>query len=100
VLKFATSEEQDSALLTKTGQMPLRKDVQTTYADYFSKNPAYKLFGSQASRTVEVPAGPHTVEMLQDLRDAYTKAVITGEGDVPTALNGAADKVTKLAGEK
>ena len=26
VLKFATSEEQDSALLTTTGQMPLRKD--------------------------------------------------------------------------
>ncbi|MET1007445.1 MAG: sugar ABC transporter substrate-binding protein [Propionibacteriaceae bacterium] len=99
VLKFATSEAEDSALLTTTGQMPLRKDVATTYADYFSKNPAYKLFGSQASRTVEVPAGPHTVEMLQDLRDAYTKAVITGEGDVPTALNDAAAKVTKLAGE-
>ena len=100
VLKFATSEEQDSSLLTKTGQMPLRKDVQTAYADYFSKNPAYKVFGSQASRTVEVPAGPHTVEMLQDLRDAYTKTVITGEGDVPAALNEAAEKVTKLAGEK
>ena len=42
VLKFATSEEQDSALLTTTGQMPLRKDVQTVYADYFTKNPAYK----------------------------------------------------------
>jgi multiple sugar transport system substrate-binding protein len=99
LLKFATSEEQDSALLTKTGQMPLRKDLQTTYADYFAKNPAYKLFGSQASRTVEVPPGPHTVEMLQDLRDAYTKTVITGQGDVPTALNEAADKVTKLAAE-
>jgi multiple sugar transport system substrate-binding protein len=80
--------------------MPLRKDLQTTYADYFTKNPAYKLFGDQAARTVEVPAGPHTVEMLQTLRDAYTKAVITGEGDLQTALNTAADKDTALAAEK
>jgi multiple sugar transport system substrate-binding protein len=100
VLKFATSEEQDSSLLTKTGQMPLRQDLQTTYADYFAKNPAYKLFGSQASRTVEVPAGSHTVEMLQGLRNAYTKTVITGEGDVPAALTEAADKATELAGQK
>ena len=99
VLKFATSTEQDEALLTKTGQMPLRKDLPTTYADYFAKNPAYGQFGDQAARTVEVPSGPRTVEMLQTLRDAYTRSVISGEGDVPTALNEAADKVTTLAGE-
>jgi multiple sugar transport system substrate-binding protein len=98
VLKFATSAEQDEALLTKTGQMPMRKDLPTTYADYFSKNPAYQQFGDQAARTVEVPGGPQTVEMLQTLRDAYTRAVISGEGDVPTALNQAAEKVTSLAG--
>jgi multiple sugar transport system substrate-binding protein len=100
VLKFATSSEQDGALLTKTGQMPLRKDLPTTYADYFTKNPSYKQFGDQAARTVEVPGGPHTVEMLQTLRDAYTKSVISGEGDVQAALNAAADKVTQLAGQK
>ena len=98
MLKFATSAEQDEALLTKTGQMPIRKDLPTTYADYFTKNPAYQQFGDQAARTVEVPGGPQTVEMLQTLRDAYTQAVISGEGDVPTALNEAAEKVTALAG--
>jgi multiple sugar transport system substrate-binding protein len=98
VLKFATSPEQDEALLTKTGQMPIRKDLSTTYADYFTKNPAYQQFADQAARTVEVPGGPQTVEMLQTLRDAYTRAVISGEGDVPTALNEAAEKVTSLAG--
>ncbi|MGI3780042.1 MAG: ABC transporter substrate-binding protein [Janthinobacterium lividum] len=98
VLKFATSPEQDSALLTQTGQMPLRKDVSTTYADYFAKNPAYKEFGDLASRTVEVPAGPHTVEILQTLRDAYTKSVISGQGDLTATMNEAADKVTSLAG--
>ena len=62
--------------------MPMRKDLSTTYADYFTKNPSYKQFGDQAARTVEVPGGPNTVEMLQTLRDAYTKSVISGEGDV------------------
>jgi multiple sugar transport system substrate-binding protein len=100
VLKFATSQEQDGKLLETTGQMPLRKDVQTTYADYFAKNKAYVEFGDQAARTVEVPAGPHTVEMLQTLRDAYTSSVISGQGDVQTSLQGAADKVTELAGQK
>src|SRR4029079_15641425 len=35
VLKFATSEEQDGALLEITGQMPMRTDVLGTYPDYF-----------------------------------------------------------------
>ena len=100
VLKFATGKDQDGKLLELTGQMPLRADVQGSVADYFAKNPAYKEFGSQAARTVEVPGGPHTVEMLQTLRDAYTKSVIAGDGDVTQALQGAADKVTQLAGEK
>jgi len=100
VLKFATSVEQDGALLEKTGQMPLRKDLQTAYPDYFTKNKAYETFGDQASRTVEVPAGPHTVEMLQTLRDAYTKTVISGEGDLATEFQAAADKVTQLAEQK
>ncbi|MCP2031395.1 multiple sugar transport system substrate-binding protein [Okibacterium sp. HSC-33S16] len=99
VLKFATSEEQDGQLLELTGQMPIRQDLPEVYADYFEANPAYTLFGDQASRTIEVPAGPNTVEMLQDFRDAYTKAVISGEGDLADALKGAADKVTKLAGQ-
>src|SRR6476661_3298667 len=100
VLKFATSTEQDGALLEMTGQMPLRKDLQTVYADYFTKNKPYQLFGDQAARTVEVPAGPHTVEMLQTLRDAYTKSVISGEGDLMSTMQAAQDKVTQLAGQK
>ncbi len=99
VLKFATSAEQDGKLLDETGQMPLRKDLQAAYPDYFKANPAYQQFGSQAARTIEVPAGPHTVEMLQDFRDAWTKAVISGDGDVAAALQTAADQISTLAGE-
>ncbi len=93
VLKFATSQEQDGKLLDQTGQMPLRQNLQQAYPDFFTKNPAYTQFGDQSSRVIEVPGGPHTVEVLQTFRDAWTKAVISGEGDLQQALNDAADKV-------
>ncbi|MET1052391.1 MAG: extracellular solute-binding protein [Mycetocola sp.] len=99
VLKFATSEEQDGQLLELTGQMPIRQDLPEVYADYFEANPAYTTFGDQASRTVEVPGGSNTVEMLQTIRDAYTKAVIAGDGDLEDAMKAAADKVTELASQ-
>ncbi|WP_394770776.1 extracellular solute-binding protein [Lacisediminihabitans sp.] len=100
VLKFSTSKAQDQKLLELTGQMPLRKDLQTTYASYFEKNPTYKAFGDQASRTVEVPPGPNTVEMLQAFRDAWTKTVVTGSGDVKSALKAAASKIDTIAKQK
>ena len=97
VLKFSTSEEQDGKLLELTGQMPLRTDLSTTYADYFAANPAYELFGDQASRTVEVPPGPNTVQMMQAFRDAWSNAVIFGKGDVHEALDDAATKIDDIA---
>ena len=100
VLKFSTSKAQDQKLLETTGQMPLRENLQTTYASYFAKNPAYQAFGDQASRTVEVPPGPNTVEMLQAFRDAWTKTVVTGNGDVQSALKGAAAKIDTIAQQK
>jgi multiple sugar transport system substrate-binding protein len=100
VLKFSTSKAQDQKLLEITGQMPLRTNLQSTYASYFAKNPAYKAFGDQASRTVEVPPGPNTVEMLQAFRDAWTKTVVTGSGDVKSALKDAASKIDTIAKQK
>ena len=100
VLKFSTSKAQDQKLLEISGQMPLRENLQTTYASYFAKNPAYQAFGDQASRTVEVPPGPNTVEMLQAFRDAWTKTVVTGSGDVQGALKGAATKIDTIAKQK
>ncbi|MET0886137.1 MAG: extracellular solute-binding protein [Mycetocola sp.] len=99
VLKFATSEEQDGQLLELTGQMPLRSNLPDTYPDYFEANPAYTQFGDQASRMVEVPPGSNTVEMMQIVRDAYTKAVISGEGDLEEQFKAAAEKVDALAEE-
>lgn len=97
VLQFSTSIEQDQQLLEITGQMPIRKDLQSTYADYFAANPAYEAFGDQASRTVEVPPGPNTVQMMQAFRDAWSESVIFGKGDTKTALDDAAKKIDEIA---
>ena len=99
VLKFATSEEQDGELLEQTGQMPLRVNLAETYPDYFEKNPEYAEFADQASRTVEVPNVPNSIEIWQTFRDAYSSSVIFGEKPVDEALSEAAEKATQLAGQ-
>jgi multiple sugar transport system substrate-binding protein len=98
-LKFSTSTDQDSQLLTLTGQMPLRKDVSTVYSDYLAKNPGYKLFADQAARTVEVPNVANSVQIWQKFRDAWSSSVIFGKTDPKTALPAAATEIDSLAGQ-
>jgi len=97
VVKFATSEEQDGKLLEMTGQMPLRPDLATRYADYFTANPAYAAFGAQTARVVEVPNSPNAVAMMQKFRDAYSASVIFGQGSIKDSLSGAASAIDDLA---
>lgn len=96
-LKFATSQEQDGKLLETTGQMPLRKDLTTTYADYLKANPEYQLFAAQAARTVEVPNVTNSVQIWQTFRDAWTSSVIFGKSDPQQAFADAATKIDQLA---
>ena len=98
-LKFSTSQDSDAQLLTLTGQMPLRKDVATVYADYLSKNPSYKLFAEQAARTVEVPNVANSVQIWQTFRDSWSSSVIFAKTDPKTALPEAASKIDTLAGQ-
>ncbi|MEP6666740.1 MAG: extracellular solute-binding protein [Nocardioidaceae bacterium] len=99
LLKFATSKDEDGKLLDMTGQMPLRQDLQSAYPEYFKAHPEYKLFGDQASRTIEVPNVPNSIEIWQAFRDAYTSAVIFGKTPVDDALATASDKADELAGQ-
>jgi multiple sugar transport system substrate-binding protein len=99
VLKFATSEEQDGLLLETTGQMPMRQGLEEAFPEYFTENPPYVEFAAQADRTVEVPNVPNSVEIWQTFRDAYSKAVIFGEGDIQAALDGAAEEINQLASQ-
>lgn len=95
-LKFATSKEQDGKLLDVTGQMPLRKDLTTAYADYFTKHPEYTMFADQASRTVDVPNVPNSIEVWQTFRDAWSSSVIFGKTSVDDAFGKAASKIDTL----
>jgi len=97
LLKFATSEEQDGKLLETTGQMPIRTDLATTYASYFQKHPEYKTFADQASRTVEVPNVPNSVEIWQNIRDEYSSSVIFDKTPVDDAISKAAASANDLA---
>jgi len=99
VLKFATSEEQDGALLEATGQMPMRTNLVDTYADYFDANPNYVAFAEQADRTLEVPNVANSLEVWQTLRDAWSKSVIFGDGDPEEALTAAAEEINTLVAE-
>ena len=97
-LKFATNEENDGQLLELTGQMPMRADVVASFPDYFAANPEYEAFADQASRTVEVPIVPNSIEMWQTFREAYSESVIFGTTPIEEALNTAADEIRTLVG--
>jgi multiple sugar transport system substrate-binding protein len=99
VAKFATSKAQDGKLLEATGQMPLRTDLAGAFPDYFSAHEAYKTFGAQAARTVEVPNVTGSIEIWQAFRDNWTKSVIFGKAPVASSLTAAAKKATELAGQ-
>jgi len=96
VLKFATSKAQDEKFLDITGQMPIRPDLETTFAGYFAKHPEYRLFGSLAGRTVEVPSGPNTVQEMQTFRNEWTSSVIFGGKRPAQALDDAAATIDTL----
>ena len=98
LLKFATNEENDGALLEATGQMPMRTDLVAAFPDYFAAKPEYEAFADQASRTVEVPIVPNSIEMWQTFRTAYGEAVIFGKTPIEEAFTDAADKITAAIG--
>ncbi|MBF5080892.1 sugar ABC transporter substrate-binding protein [Quadrisphaera sp. INWT6] len=97
-LQASTSADADRALLTETGQMPLRADVAQTYADWFASadGAPYAPFAQQAARTVEVPNVQNSVEIWQDVRNAWTGSVIFGTEPVESALADADAEVQHL----
>jgi multiple sugar transport system substrate-binding protein len=95
-LKFSTSKEQDGKLLDMTGQMPLRQNLETEYASYFTANAQYKPFADKAAHVVEVPNVPASVEMWQAFRDAWSNSVIFGKEDPNKSLTTVAAKINDL----
>ena len=96
-LKYSTSQEQDGVLLEMTGQIPLRTDIATAYADYFTANPGFAAWAAQSQHTVAVPNTLNSTEIWQTFRDAWSSAVIFGTGDLNSTMQGAADAIDALA---
>jgi multiple sugar transport system substrate-binding protein len=99
LLKFATSQQEDGKLLQLTGQMPMRVNLQQTYASYFQQNPAYNDFASEAARTIEVPQLPESISIWQAFRDNWEKDVISGGGSASDFTSQTAAKVNQLASQ-
>jgi multiple sugar transport system substrate-binding protein len=79
--------------------MPMRDGLTDLYADYFEENPAYAEFADQTSRMIEVPNVPNSIEVWQEFRSAYTRAVIFGEGEIEEEFAAAAETVEGLAAQ-
>ena len=99
-LKFSTSKAEDGKFLDITGQIPMRTNVLSTYAGYFAKNPQYKTFAKLNAGVVEVPNVPNSVQIWQTFRDAWSKSVIFGNGNVDSTLAGTAHNIDELVGKK
>jgi len=99
-LKFSTSVDEDGKLLSVTGQMPLRQNLPTQYASYFTSHPEYKTFAAKAAHVVEVPNVPNSIQIWQTFRDAWSKSVIFGQQDPNQALADAASKINSLASQQ
>ncbi|MFZ3565470.1 extracellular solute-binding protein [Streptomyces sp. BH097] len=99
LLRFATSSAQDGKFLETTGQMPMREDLTTRYADYFTKHPTYRAFADQAKRVVEVPNVPGSVDIWQAFRDEWTKSVVFGRESTDAGLRNASSEITDLLNE-
>jgi multiple sugar transport system substrate-binding protein len=98
-LKYTTSKTEDGKLLSLTGQMPLRQNIEQVYSSYFAANPDYKTFAAEVAHEVEVPDVDNSIQIWQDFRDAWSSAVIFGKQDPAQALASAATKITSLAGQ-
>ncbi|HEY2271937.1 MAG TPA: extracellular solute-binding protein [Jatrophihabitantaceae bacterium] len=99
-LKYTTSKAQDGKFLDITGQIPMRTNIQTTYASYFKSHPAYATFAKLAAGVVEVPNVPNSVDIWQAFRNAWEKSVIFGNAGVDSTLAGTAHSVDDILVQK
>ncbi len=98
-LKFSMDADNDLALLEATGQFPIRTDISEIGADYLSTNPVLETFSASVPLTVDVPNIPNATEIWQTFRDAWSGAVMSGDGDLAEVMQTAADKIDALASQ-
>lgn len=95
--KFSTNNENDLALLETTGQFPTRTDVTTLAAGFLAKNTFFQPFAASVPLAVDVPTVDGLAEKMQAFRDAWSKTVQSGKGDLNSTFDQAAAGIDKLA---
>lgn len=99
-VKFSMNADNDLALLETTGQFPIRSDISDIAADYLAANPVLETFSQSVPLTVDVPNIPNATEIWQTFRDAWSEAVMSGQGDLGEVMNEAAAKIDALAAQE
>lgn len=98
-VKFSMDADNDLALLETTGQFPIRSDISEIGAEYLSDNPVLETFSQSVPLTVDVPNIPNATEIWQTFRDAWSQAVMSGQGDLAEVMQGAADEIDALTAQ-
>ncbi|MBL7074811.1 extracellular solute-binding protein [candidate division KSB1 bacterium] len=88
--RFLISKENDLKLLELCGQLPQRVSLlkDSTFADYFERNPMMRKFAAQVPYTVAVDNSPYIQEVFDAISQEYDAACIMG---VKTPEQGIAD---------
>lgn len=98
-VKFSMDADNDLALLETTGQFPIRSDISDIAAEYLAANPVLETFSESVPLTVDVPNIANATEIWQAFRDAWSEAVMSGQGDLAETMQQAADEIDALASQ-
>lgn len=98
-VKFSMDADNDLALLETTGQFPIRSDISDIAAEYLAANPVLETFSESVPLTVDVPNIANATEIWQTFRDAWSEAVMSGQGDLAEVMQQAADEIDALAAQ-
>lgn len=97
-IKTLIDKQGDLKLLTITGQLPRRKDLDTDnfFADFFKKNPMMLPFAKEMPFVKGIDNCEVIVEVLDIISQEYATCVIYGEKTPEKAIKDAADAVNVL----
>jgi multiple sugar transport system substrate-binding protein len=97
-IKTMINKEGDLQLLQLTGQMPLRKNLDTDnfYSNFFNEHPMTKIFAKQVKYVKGIDNCDVIVEVLDIISQEYAACVIYGKKTPAQAVSDAANAVNVL----
>lgn len=101
-VKFMLGTDNDLRLLEICDQLPLRKALlsDTTFQDYFRRNPMMEKFAALLPHTVGVDNSPYLQEVFEAISQEYEACCIYGRKDPQQAVRDAAIRSEKILRRK